>query len=73
MCDLDGCEGASREVLTGAVNVLNKVDVLFVEVEDREAWEGQWLSKDVKDFLLTHDITMIGRDFQSMHQHNILS
>ena len=39
-------EGASREVLTGAVGMsCTRSTSMFVEVEDREAWEGQWLSK----------------------------
>ena len=56
-------EGASREVLTGASGILHKVDAMFVEVEDRETWKGQWLGKDVRAFLLDHDIIAVGRDF----------
>lgn len=65
-------EGASREVLKGASGILQKVDAMFVEVEDRETWKGQWLGQDVRDFLLEHDIIAVGRDFQSHHQNNVV-
>lgn len=65
-------EGASRQVLTGAVGALPGLDAVFIEVEDRENWEGQWLAKDVEDFLRGHDIVPVGRDFQSVHQNNVL-
>lgn len=65
-------EGASKEVLIGASGMLRTVDAMFVEVEDREMWKGQWLAKDVRAFLLDHDIVPVGRDFQSYHQNNVL-
>ena len=65
-------EGASKQVLKGAEAILHKVGVVFIEVEEREVWEGQWLAQEVSAFLDGHGLAAIGRDFQSSHQHNVV-
>lgn len=65
-------EGATQQVLEGALNILSKVDVLYVEVEDRPYWHGQWLSSDVMSYLYDFDLVPVARDFQSRYQYNIL-
>lgn len=65
-------EGANKKVLTGAEGILPKVVAIFIEVEDRAFWDGQWLTSDVADYLNTFGLVEVGRDFQSKHQHNVL-
>ena len=65
-------EGASRQVLTGAEAILRQAGSVFIEVEEREVWKGQWLAREVSDYLGRHGLTAIGRDFQSRHQHNVV-
>jgi FkbM family methyltransferase len=44
-------EGANREVLSGAKEVLSKVSSIFIETEDSPIWKDQWLTEDVTRFL----------------------
>jgi len=44
-------EGANKEVLLGAKEVLSKVSSIFIETEDRAIWKDQWLTEDVVKFL----------------------
>ena len=45
-------EGASKEVLEGAKNALQgAVRCVFIEVEERSYWKGQWLASDVRAHL----------------------
>lgn len=65
-------EGASKQVLEGGSGILDKIDALFIEVEDRVMWDGQWLGKDVMAFLLQYDLVPFARDYQSRYQYNVL-
>ena len=65
-------EGATGEVLGGSDKTLAKACALFIEVEDREFWGRQWLSKQVLLHLYRHNLIPVARDFQSRHQYNVL-
>jgi len=65
-------EGATQQVLKGAEEMLPSVDLLFVEVEDRAVWDGQWLSYDVMSFLNDKGFLPVARDYQSRYQYNVL-
>jgi hypothetical protein len=45
---------------------------MFIEVEERTFWDGQWLDHDVSVFLQKHGLIPIARDYQSLYQHNVL-
>ncbi len=55
-------EGASKAVLAGAGEVLQRVDVMKIEVEERRFWEGQWLAVDVLAALLDVSLVPIARN-----------
>lgn len=65
-------EGATRQVLSGMDGIINGIDMLYVEVEDRRYWEDQWLSTEVLQYGLSRGLTPVARDFQSRYQYNIL-
>lgn len=65
-------EGANRQVLMGASGIINKVAAIFIEVEDRVRWEGQWLANDVLKYLGEYALCEVARDHQSRHQYNSL-
>lgn len=56
------CEGANREVLSGASDILNKVSSIFIEVEAHEFWQNQWLFNDVNDHLLSKGFILLAKD-----------
>ena len=64
-------EGATKKALIGAPYVLSKTIGLFVEVEDQQFWQNQWLAADVMNHLLKADMVPVGRDFQSRYQYNL--
>ena len=66
-------EGAVAEVLGGGSRVLERTDVMIVEVEAVERWVGQrWLASDVIERLEQSGLSPVGRDMQSRWQFNIL-
>ena len=65
-------EGVTREVLSGSSGLMKSVCAVFIEVEDRTVWDGQWLSRDVMTFMLKHELIPVARDFQSRHQYNVI-
>lgn len=65
-------EGATKEVLSGANRLLDQTDFLLVEVEDRLVWEGQWLRKELNEYLFHKSFVPVARDFQSRYQYNII-
>jgi FkbM family methyltransferase len=65
-------EGANEPVLTGAGSVLDRVKAVFIEVEKRTTWEGQWLDTDVAHFLAGYDMVPIVRDLQKPYQYNVI-
>lgn len=65
-------EGASREVLAGATQVLATTDLVLIEVEERRFWENQWLKSDVLACLEGFGLNAIDRDDEFPDQHNVL-
>jgi FkbM family methyltransferase len=65
-------EGALKEVLAGARDLLPLSSAIFVEVEARHLWQNQWLAKDVVEHFAEFGLIPIARDFQSRYQYNIL-
>lgn len=65
-------EGATELVLGGGPLALSKAAAVFIEVEDRSVWEGQWLRPDVSAHLFDAGLVPIARDFQSRYLYNIL-
>ena len=65
-------EGALAPVLEGAGKLLDCVDLMFVEVEDRPIWEDQWLRQDVLAYLEGFGLVPVARDYQSRYQYNIV-
>lgn len=58
-------EGAAGLVLPSARGILDTCDMLFIEVEDRALWKGQWLTLDIVRFLGQFGLYPIARDFES--------
>lgn len=67
-------EGASELVLSGGSRLLETCDMLFIEVEDKELWPGQWLTGDVVKHLSQFGLVPVARDFESRSriQYNVL-
>lgn len=65
-------EGASREVLLSARRVLDRVVLLYIEVERQPLWEGQWLDLDVARHLAAHGLVPVLRDTQRPGQYNVV-
>jgi FkbM family methyltransferase len=63
-------EGASDKVLSGAVNMLENVQSIFIEVETFEYWKDQWLASDVTKFLEDRGFLFIAHDNEYEKQHN---
>lgn len=66
------CEGANREVLLGASEILPNVSSIFIEVEEVEFWKDQWLDADVVSYLESFGFEMIARDSQYNNQYNCI-
>lgn len=66
-------EGATNLVLEGAGPVLDRVEALMIEVENRTNWEGQWLDVDVAACLRRHGLVPLVRDITPRsHQYNVV-
>jgi FkbM family methyltransferase len=66
-------EGAVAEVFGGATRLLERTDVVIVEVEAVETWTGQrWLAGDVVSELASRGLRAVARDMQSRWQCNVL-
>lgn len=67
-------EGAAGLVLSGGAELLKTTDMVFMEVEDRALWDGQWLTRDVTRFFSRYGLIPIARDFESPSrvQYNML-
>jgi FkbM family methyltransferase len=67
-------EGASKEVLTGAIKLLGFVDSIMIEVEHREHWLDQWLFSDVNKFLNDNGFIALVRDteYEEIGQNNVV-
>jgi FkbM family methyltransferase len=66
------CEGANREVLVGALNTLPKCSSIFIETENRDYWQDQWLTSDVIDFLESNGFYMLASEKIYEAQRNII-
>ncbi len=65
-------EGATDKVLAGATKRLGACEVLKVEVEEAEFWEGQALSIDILSQLLAAGMMPVARDIETASQYNVL-
>lgn len=65
-------EGATGKVLAGAPKRLANCDLIKVEVEEEQFWEGQALSTDVISTLLDTGLYPIARDIEAGSQYNIV-
>jgi FkbM family methyltransferase len=65
-------EGATKMVFAGGRNVLPRIQSIFIEVEERPYWAGQWLYGDIANFLRGHGFSAIARDFEFGNQFNVI-
>jgi FkbM family methyltransferase len=65
-------EGAAESVLGGARETLQRTQLLHIEVEDRQYWEGAWTAPEVSTFLTDYGLIPIARDFEFKYQYNVL-
>jgi FkbM family methyltransferase len=68
-------EGANDVVLRGSGSLLDRMQAIFIEVEKRTTWEGQWLDTDVNGFLGAQGFVAVARDFfvkRRSHQYNVV-
>jgi FkbM family methyltransferase len=64
------CEGASEQVLTGASEILPRVNSILIEVESFAYWENQWLQDQVKSYLEGFGLTLHTSKQQYSNQSN---
>jgi len=65
-------EGAGREILRGGENILARTEAVYIEVESVPKWRGQALDREIIAFLLERDFLPVLRDFQFVHQYNVV-
>jgi len=65
-------EGASYQALEGASNILSNVNIIKIEVENKELWKNQKLDIDIKLLLSQYGFVPVLRDYEYPHQYNIL-
>jgi FkbM family methyltransferase len=65
-------EGASRQVLCGATQLLGRTEVVLIEVEEKLIWQDQWRSIDVIEFFLGAGFVPLTRDVEYNQQYNII-
>jgi FkbM family methyltransferase len=65
-------EGFAFQVLQGMRQTLRTSAFVFIEVEDRQLWEGQKTAVDVRRFLFAEGFVPILRDFEFKQQYNVL-
>lgn len=65
-------EGASRDVLLGAEDLLERTDLVLIEVEEKAMWEGQWRSLDIIEHFLARSFVPLTRDAEYNQQYNII-
>ena len=66
------CEGANKEVLTGAKQVLANTTSILIEVEEQKYWHDQWLASDVVEYLDSLGFRLQDRDEQYQGQYNCI-
>ena len=57
-------EGANKEVLVGAKNILKNVDSMLIEVETTDYWEDQWVKDDVVEYLDAYNLVPLAEEGQ---------
>ena len=67
-------EGAAELVLKGGRGLLEAASMVYIEVEDKALWEGQWLTRDITRFLHGYEMLPVARDFESQSrvQYNLI-
>ncbi|MDR1398159.1 MAG: FkbM family methyltransferase [Desulfarculales bacterium] len=67
-------EGANRQVLKGLEGALRsgKLGSLYIEVEQRNIWQAQWLDRDVYEYMTSLGYFLLARDCQHHAQYNML-
>jgi hypothetical protein len=65
-------EGFAFEVLQGMPETLKDSSFVFIEVEDRQLWQGQKTALDIRRFLFSQGFVPILRDFEFKQQYNVL-
>ncbi|WP_183094984.1 FkbM family methyltransferase [Nocardioides stalactiti] len=65
-------EGASGPVLTAGREVLSRASLVYIEVENEQVWDDQWLDVDVAAFLAECGLVPVLRDVQRRHQYNVV-
>jgi FkbM family methyltransferase len=65
-------EGAVGIVLPGMETALDGFMMVFIEVEERQFWEGQWLWPQVHAFMVERGFRPVARDFEYDGQNNVL-
>jgi len=65
-------EGASRQVLHGARDLLARTELVLIEVEEVFRWEDQWRSLDVIEFFLEAGFLPLTRDAEYNQHYNII-
>jgi FkbM family methyltransferase len=66
-------EGAIGDVLEGGREALgNTIDATYIELEDRRFWKGQWLARDVEDYLEGLGFCLLARDCEEIFQYNAI-
>jgi FkbM family methyltransferase len=65
-------EGASGQVLMGATKLLQRTQLILIEVEEEQIWERQWRSLDVIEFFLEAGFVPITRDAEYNQQYNVI-
>lgn len=65
-------EGGVAEVLKGGPLTLARSHLVYVEVETRQRWKGQWTDREVIDHLRQFNLHAVARDIQQSWQYNLL-
>ncbi|MGZ5405023.1 MAG: FkbM family methyltransferase [Nocardioides sp.] len=67
-------EGSNEIVLSGGGAVLDQTQAVFIEVESKPLWEGQWLDREVAEFLGDHGLLPVARDIfkPRRNQYNVV-
>lgn len=65
-------EGSSRQVLSSGREVLSRAELVYIEVEKEQVWDGQWLDTDVAAFFADSGLVPVLRDIQRRHQYNVV-
>lgn len=65
-------DGAGGQVLDGADHVLEHCHAIYMEMESVTKFQGQRCDREIITQLLERDFIPVLRDFQSLHQYNVV-